>query len=84
MTNTPKTEPLHEWNRLARENAENAIVSSMFESVFKASEPIDTFSTWLLVGTAAVASFMITNAEKAKPSRVRIAYLSGANLPGML
>ncbi len=67
MTDDTKTEPLHEWNRLARENAENAIVSSMFESVYKASEPIDTFSTWLLVGTATVASFLITNAEKVIP-----------------
>lgn len=63
----PRTEPLHEWNRLARQNAENAIVSSMFEAGLKASEPIETFSTWLLVGTAAVASFLITNAENLVP-----------------
>ena len=67
MDNDPRTEPLREWNRLARENAENAIVSSMFEATFKASEPIETFSTWLLVGTAAVASFFITNADKLLP-----------------
>ena len=67
MTDDPKTEPLREWNRLARQNAENAIVSSMFEAGFKASEPIETFSTWLLVGTAAVASFFITNADKLVP-----------------
>lgn len=67
MINDPKTEPLREWNRLARENAENAIVSSMFEASFKASEPIEVFSTWLLVGTAAVASFFITNADKLLP-----------------
>jgi hypothetical protein len=67
MTDDPKTGPLREWNRLARENAENAIVSSMFESGFKASELVDTFSTWLLVGTAAVASFLITNAQKVIP-----------------
>ena len=63
----PRTEPLREWNRLARENAENAIVSSMFEAAFKASEPIEAFSTWLLVGTTAVASFFITNADKLLP-----------------
>jgi hypothetical protein len=67
MTNDPRTEPLREWNRLARENTENAIVSSMFEAASKASEPIETFATWLLVGTAAVASFLITNAEKLLP-----------------
>lgn len=63
----PKTESLREWNRLARQNAENAIVSSMFEASLNASEPVETFSTWLLVGTAAVASFFITNAEKLIP-----------------
>jgi hypothetical protein len=63
----PRTEPLREWNRLARENAENAIVSSMFEAAFKASEPIEAFSTWLLIGTTAVASFFITNADKLLP-----------------
>jgi hypothetical protein len=67
MTDDLKTEPLREWNRLARQNAENAIVSSMFEAGFKASEPIEMFSTWLIVGTAAVASFFIANADKLIP-----------------
>ena len=39
----------------------------MFEAALKASEPIEAFSTWLLVGTAAVASFFITNADKLLP-----------------
>lgn len=63
----PRTESLREWNRLAREDAENAIVASMFEATSLAREPIETFSTWLLVGTAAVASFLITNADKVLP-----------------
>lgn len=67
MAIDPRTEPLREWNRLARENTENAIVSSMFEAAFKASEPIEAFSTWLLVGTTAVSSFFITNADKLLP-----------------
>ena len=67
MDNDPRTEPLREWNRLARDNAENAMVSSMFEAASKASEPVETFSTWLLVGTAAVASFFIINADKLLP-----------------
>jgi hypothetical protein len=67
MTDDPRTEPLREWNRLTRENAENAIVTSMFDAASMASEPIETFSTWLLVGTAAVASFLITNADKVLP-----------------
>lgn len=90
MNNDPRTEPLREWNRLARENAENAIVSSMFEAAFKASEPIETFSTWLLVGTAAVASFFITNADKLLPFIGRKgflicgAFLSCASLFGLV
>lgn len=67
MTHDPRTEPLREWNRLARENTENAIVSSMFEAASKASKPLEEFSTWLLVGTAAVASFLIANSDKLVP-----------------
>jgi len=67
MIDDPRTEPLQEWNRIERENTENAIVSSMFEASAKSSEPIDRFSTWLLIGTAAVASFVITNADKLIP-----------------
>ena len=67
MNDDPRTEPLKEWNRLARENTENAIVSSMFEAGSKSSEPIEQFSTWLLVGTAAIASFLIANSDKLVP-----------------
>lgn len=67
MTDDPRTEPLKEWNRLARENTENAIVSSMFEAGSKSSGPIEQFSTWLLVGTAAIASFLIANSDKLVP-----------------
>lgn len=59
MSNDPRTEPLEEWNRLARENTENAIVSSMFEASAKACEPIEQFSTWLLLGAAAISSFLL-------------------------
>ncbi|MDD5057059.1 MAG: hypothetical protein PHQ60_04235 [Sideroxydans sp.] len=67
MNEDPRIKPLQEWNRLARENTENAVVSSMFEATLKASEPIETFSSWLLVATGAVASFFIANAEKLLP-----------------
>lgn len=67
MLDDPRTQPLQEWNRLARESAKNAMVTSMFEAAAKSSEPIDTFASWLLVGTAAVASFFIANAEKILP-----------------
>jgi len=48
----------------------------MFEASLKASEPIESFSTWLLVGAAAVASFLITNAEKLVPSIGRSGFLA--------
>lgn len=67
MAEDPRVQPLLEWNHLARQNTENAIVSSMFEAYFKASEPMDTFATWLLLGTTAVASFLVTNADKLIP-----------------
>lgn len=67
MSEDPRTRSLHEWNDLARENTENAIISSMFESMAKAIDPMDSFSTWLLAGTAAIASFLIANGEKLIP-----------------
>jgi hypothetical protein len=75
MSNDPRTEPLIEWNRLARENTENSIVSSMFEASAKASEPIDQFSTWLLLGAAAIASFLIVNSDKIIPLVCNVGYL---------
>jgi hypothetical protein len=67
MSNDPKIGALEEWNRLARENTENAIVSSMFEATANTSGTIENFATWLLVATAAVGSFFITNANKLLP-----------------
>ncbi len=64
MSNDARLEPLEEWNKLARENTENAIISSMFEAYSKTSEPLEQFSIWLLVGAAAIGSFIIVNADK--------------------
>ena len=75
MPDAPNTEPLREWNRFAQQNAENAIVSSMFEAGFKAGEPIELFSTWLLAGTAAVSSFFISNADKLIPFIGKIGFI---------
>ena len=67
MTDIDDVEALKEWNRLARENTENAIVTSMFEASSNAIAPIESFATWLLVGAAAVASFLLGNASKLVP-----------------
>lgn len=76
MDNDPRTEPLREWNRLARENTENAMVSSMFDAATKSSAPMDQFSTWLLLGTAAVASFLITSSDKFIPLITKTGFLA--------
>lgn len=39
----------------------------MFEAGAKSSEPIEKFSTWLLVGAAAIASFLIVNSDQLIP-----------------
>lgn len=67
MTEDHKIAPLREWNRLTQENTENAIVASMYDALLTSSGPIDTFSTWLLVGAAAIASFFVGNVEKILP-----------------
>lgn len=63
MTKESEKNPLEEWNRLERENTENAIVSSMFDAGLKTSFAINDFSTWLLIGTATIGAFMISNAD---------------------
>lgn len=67
MTNPQQSDPLLECSRLSRESAENAIVSSMFEASSEATGPIESFVTWLLVGAAAVASFLLANSDKLVP-----------------
>lgn len=75
MIDDPRTESLRDWNRHVRQNTENAIVSSMFEASFNASKHIEKFSTWLLVGTATVAAFFITNADKLIPLIRQVGFL---------
>jgi hypothetical protein len=80
MTDDPRTVPLHEWSRLAQENTENAMVSSMFEAAVVASEPIDSFSTWLLLGTATVGGFIISNADKVIPLLTKTGFVTAGIL----
>ncbi len=60
-------DPLHEWNRLNKSNAENALVSAMFSSLIATSPIIDKFSVWLLAGTGATAALLVANADKLVP-----------------
>jgi Ca2+/Na+ antiporter len=75
MENNSRTQPLIEWNRLTIENTETAMVSSMLETTVKASEPLETFSGWLLAATAVIATFMITNGDKLSPILGHVGYL---------
>ncbi|MDW1916342.1 hypothetical protein ACRTDN_00335 [Vibrio alginolyticus] len=61
MKDDERTKPLREWNRLARENTENAMVSSMFVATLKTTSSLDNLNNWLLVATGAIASFLIAN-----------------------
>ncbi len=56
-------DPLIEWNRLNRENAEHALISVMFTNIVTRAPQADAFSTWLLAGTGAAATLMITNIQ---------------------
>ncbi|MBE4583205.1 hypothetical protein BOO29_19360 [Vibrio navarrensis] len=61
MDKKEQTKPLREWNDLAKQNAENAIVSSMFVATLKTTSSLDTLNNWLLVTTGAIASFLLAN-----------------------
>ncbi|OBU28965.1 hypothetical protein [Photobacterium kishitanii] len=61
MVTDERTKPLEEWNRLERENTENAVVSSMLLATLRISSSLDTFNNWMLIATAAITSFMIAN-----------------------
>lgn len=67
MPSDPRTKPLLRWNRIARQNTENSLVASMFEAALRSTVPTDSFTTWLLAGTAALAAFYITNSDKILP-----------------
>lgn len=63
------TEPDHlaEWNRLNIQNAENGMVSLIFENIIESTRFFDTYSTWLTVGTGAAAALLLTNVASVLP-----------------
>ena len=67
MNDQEQVDALARWNERSRTNTENAMVSSMFESGAQIAELVEQFSTWLLVGAAAIAAFFITNGERLVP-----------------
>lgn len=77
MDNKEKTKPLREWNDFARENAENAIVSSMLLVTLKTTSSLDTLNNWLLLTTGAIASFLLANINNISEFLGRDAIVNG-------
>ena len=67
MTKLNSDDPLLEWNRLNKENAEQGFVSAMFQSMAETSPLVDRFSMWLLAGTGATGALLITQVESILP-----------------
>ncbi len=67
MSENKSAEMLREWNRLNKENAEQAMVSAMFQAFIETSNIIDKFSTWLLAGTGATIALFITQINSILP-----------------
>lgn len=77
MGREEQTKPLREWNDLAKENAENAIVSSMCIATLRATSSLDTLNNWLLVATGAIASFLLVNISNISEFLGREAIVNG-------
>ena len=60
MSSSDSSDPLIEWNRLNKENAEHGFVSAIFQSMVETSPLVDKFSMWLLAGTGATGALLIT------------------------
>lgn len=46
---------------------EEEVVAAMYEAGLSTSDVVDNFSTWLLVGTASAAAFMLGNVQDLEP-----------------
>jgi hypothetical protein len=68
FVNQPNSDkPLIEWNRLNKEDAEQEIVSSLYQSMAETTVAIEKFSMWLLAGTGATGALLITQIESVLP-----------------
>ena len=57
------TDPLIEWNRLNKENAERELISVMYGNLVSRTTQIDSFSTWLLATAGAAATLVVSNTQ---------------------
>lgn len=60
-------DPLFEWNRLNKENAEQNFASAIFKSMAQTNPVVDKFSMWLLAGTGASGALLISQIEVVLP-----------------
>lgn len=67
MKNIEKPDPLLEWNRLNKENAEQAFTSALFSSMAHTAPIVDKFSMWLLAGTGASGALLISQIQSVLP-----------------
>jgi len=67
VSNSNSNDPLLEWNRLNKENAEHGFVSALFQSMSETSPLVEKFSMWLLAGTGATSALLVTQIESVLP-----------------
>jgi hypothetical protein len=67
VSNPSSDDPLVEWNRLNKENAEHGFVSALYQSMTETSPLVDKFSLWLLAGTGATGALLITQIKSVLP-----------------
>jgi hypothetical protein len=67
VSNSSSDDPLVEWNRLNKENAEHGFVSALYQSMTETSPLVDKFSLWLLAGTGATGALLITQIKSVLP-----------------
>jgi len=60
-------ESIHTWAKVTRENASIEFVRSLFSGMLNLCVILDSFSTWLLVGSGATVALMVTNIDKILP-----------------
>lgn len=60
-------DPLIEWNRLNRSNAENDVADALFVGTLSGTHQIDRFSSWLLAGIGATAALFVTGISSILP-----------------
>ncbi|MBN1379162.1 MAG: hypothetical protein JXA04_07980 [Gammaproteobacteria bacterium] len=67
-------DPLIEWNRLNKENAEQDLASALFISMANTSSLVDKFSMWLFAGTGATGALLIAQINSVLPNLTLVGF----------